>query len=508
MRQLKRFAIAVCAVIVGMYGASTYGQEKKTEELKVAEIFGNSMVLQRDMEVPVWGWAENGETITVEFNGCVKTAVAGQDGRWTLKIGPFAAGGPYYMKIKGKATRTISDIMVGEVWLCSGQSNMQWPLEKMENAEEEIAGANNPNIRIVTVRGGATLEQKKDLSPEWISCKWTRCHPSTAKTFSAPGYFFGRELYKSLNVPIGIISTAEGSSPLRSWISPETQKSNPLFKAVLEDYSTYAERKKPYNAYLEALKKAKAEGTKEPPFPGHFEAYGDGPGMFYNSRVYPLAPFAIKGVVWWQGENEAMYKHADSYKDLFPILIEDWRRLWGQGDFPFLFVQLQPIGSPAKDPGESDWAEVRDGQRRTLKVKNTGMVVTTDICDAALHPIRKAELGKRLAAVARSIAYGEKLVCSGPIFDKAEFKDGKAYLSFSNVGGGLVAKGERLLGFSIAGADNKFVRAEAEIIQDKVLVNSDKVPVPQTVRYAWDNNPAGNLFNKEGLPASCFQSGE
>ena len=433
--------------VLMLLAASVFACHQAVAAMKVAAIFGNGMVLQRDMEVPVWGWAEKGEKITVEFNGCVKTAVTGQDGKWMAKIGPFSAGGPYVMKISGSSTRDISDIMVGEVWVCSGQSNMQWSLGQMENAEKEIAEANYPDLRLVTVCGPTALEPKSDLSSEWISCKWGRCSPVTAKSFSAPGYFFGRELQKSLSVPIGIIATAEGSSPIRAWISPEVQKSNPAFKSVMEDYATYAERKKPYTAYLEALKKAKAEGTKEPPFPGNFEAYGDGPGMFYNSRIYPLAPFAIKGVAWWQGGNEAIYKHGECYKTFLPILIEDWRKLWGQGDFPFLIVQLSPIGSQTKEPRESSWAEVRDGQRQALKVKNTGMIVTMDICEAALHPTKKTEVGKRLATVARCLAYGEKLIYSGPIFEKAAFKDGKVYVSFSHLGGGLVAKGERLEGF-------------------------------------------------------------
>lgn len=474
-------------------------------EVTVAAIFRDHMVLQRDMKVPVWGWGEPGEPVVVEFMNVVNKAQVDASGRWQVSLGPFPAGGPYEMKITGKTARVIKNILMGEVWICTGQSNIQWPVSEMEGADRELANANYPEIRLVSVWGSASLQPQKDLKSDWPSCHWGQSNSTTARIFSAPGFFFARDLYRVLKVPVGIIATAEGSSPIRAWISPTVQQSNPLFKPILEDYATYAERKKPYTSYLAAMKKAKAEGTKEPPFPGFFEAYGDGPGMFYNSRVSPLAPFAIRGMIWWQGENEAIYKHGQMYKDLLPVMIHDWRTLWRQGDFPFIIIQLQSFGAPSKTPVDSEWAEVRDGQRQTLQVTNTALVITTDICEAALHPRKKVELGSRLAQAARAIAYGEKLVYSGPLFDAVTFKDGQAILTFAQVGGGLLVKGDTLYGFTIAGSDKKYVSAKAEIKGATVVVSSEAVSDPKGVRYAWADNPSGNLFNKEGLPASCFR---
>lgn len=475
-------------------------------EVTVAAIFRDHMVLQRDMKVPVWGWADPNETVVVEFMGVKNSTVADASGRWQVALGPFPAGGPYEMKIAGKTTRTIKDILVGDVWVCAGQSNMQWPVGEMQGAESELANADYPEIRLATVSGPPEFEAQKDLSSAWLPFHWSRCDAKTAKTFSAPGFFFGRDLYTHLKVPLGLITTAEGSSPIRAWIRPETQRTNPLFKPILEDYATYAERKKPYLAYLAALKKAKDDGTKEPAFWGNFEAYADGPGMFYNSRVSPLAPFGIRGVIWWQGGNEAIYKHGRMYKDLLPILIKDWRTLWGQGDFPFLIVQLSPIGKKTETPGESEWALVRDGQRRATELPNTALIVTMDILEATLHPTKKAALGPRFSLAARAVAYGEKLVYSGPLFDAVNFKDGQAILTFTQVNGGLVAKGNTLAGFTIAGSDKKYVPAKAEIKGDTVVVSSEAVSAPKGVRYAWADNPSGNLFNQEGLPASCFRT--
>lgn len=471
-------------------------------DVRLAGIFGDNAVLQRDMEIPVWGWADKGEKVMVEILGMVKAAEAGEDGKWMVKVGPFKAGGPCEMKVAGKNTLTIRNLMIGDVWLCSGQSNMQWGLGKMSDAATEVPNANYPDIRLTTITG--TSKEPKDN----LTCRWESCNPQTVENFSAAGYYFGRNLHKTINVPIGLITTAEGASPIRSWISPKLQRANPLFKELLEDYQTYAERSAAYRvkrqAYDEAAKKAKEEGKPQPPFPGFFEAYGEGPGVLYNARINPLAPFGLKGFVWYQGENDAIYKHSRPYHDYFVLMIQDWRDLWQQGDIPFLFVQLSWLTTPAHEPRE--WAEIRDAQRRALKVKNTGMAVSTDICEPALHPLKKSELGHRLSLLARSIAYGEKLVCSGPLFEKVQFKEGKAEVSFMEIGGGLVIKGDKLEGFSLAGSDKVFAKAEAVIRENRVLVFSGKVTDPKAVRYAWTDNPVGTLCNREGFPASCFRT--
>ena len=491
--------------------------------VNVIGLFHDNMVLQREMELPVWGGGKKGETVTVDFAGAAKTAAVDESGKWLVKLGPFSAGGPHEMKItQGADSVTIKNVLVGEVWICAGQSNMQWDLKTLKqysapNADDEIAKAKYPDIRFITIQGTAAVRQQTIPSG---ALQWRECTPETAGDLSAVAYFFGRELQQKLQVPIGLIVTAQGSSPIRSWISAETMNANPLFKETLDDYKTVPERKKLYDAkraiYDAALAKSKAEGTPPPNslYPGSFE--GDTfPGPYFYGRVYPLAPFAMRGVIWYQGENEAITfantprpecpNNALTYKHFFPVLIAEWRALWGS-DFPFLFVQLAPIGGQPKTPGESPWAEVRDGQRQTLKVKNTAMVVTTDICESELHPRKKVDVGKRLALAARALAYGEKLIYSGPIYDQAEFKDGKVTIAFTDTGSGLVAKDGPLKGFAIAGADRKFVWADAEIKGNTVVVSSPQVTEPKAVRYAWAENPIGNLFNQEGFPASCFRT--
>ena len=410
---------------------------------------------------------------------------------------------------QGPDATTLRNVLIGEVWICSGQSNMQWGLKMMNNAEAEVANANYPSLRYITIAGTASARQRVIPSG---SLAWQECTPQTAGELSGVAYFFGRELQQRLKVPVGLIVTAQGASPIRSWISAEAMQGSPLFAETLADYQTMPTRKKVYDekraAYEAALAKSKQDGTPAPPWPGSFEADAY-PGPYFYGRVYPLAPFALRGVIWYQGENEAIdfqgVNHSKTYKDFFPVMIAEWRSLWGW-DLPFLYVQLAPIGGQQTAPGESSWAEVRDGQRRTLAVKNTAMVVTTDICEPELHPRKKVELGQRLALAARALAYGEPLVYSGPIFDRAEFKDATAVLSFTHVEGGLVAKEGPLSGFAVAGADRKFVWADAKLVGNTVVVSSAQVADPQAVRYAWAENPIGNLFNQEGFPASCFRT--
>jgi sialate O-acetylesterase len=508
---MRKIFVVTILIVISFCSWQTYAG------VNVVGLFRDNMVLQRDMELPVWGGGKKGDKVTVEFVGVSKTAEVDETGKWMLKLGSFPAGGPHEMKItQGADSTTFKNILMGEVWICSGQSNMQWDLKTLKknnapDADNEIANAKYPDIRFITVVG--TAGGRQQVIP-CGSLQWRECSPETAGDLSAVAYFFAKELRQKLNVPIGLIVTAQGSSPIRSWISAETMNANPIFKVTLEEYKTLPERKKAYDekraTYEAALAKSKADGTNPPPGPGSFETDAS-PGPYFYGRVYPLAPFAMRGVIWYQGESDAMYfqgiTHAKTYKDFFPVMISEWRSLWGY-DFPFLYVQLAPGGGLQKDPVESSWAELRDAQRQSLKVKNTAMVVTTDICDADLHPRKKVDVGKRLALSARAVAYGESLVYSGPIFNKAEFKDGKVTISFTHIGGGLMARGGQLKGFSIAGTDRKFVWADSEIKGDTVVVSSGQVTDPKAVRYAWAENPIGNLFNKDGFPASCFRTDE
>ncbi len=482
-------------------------------DVRSAKIFSDHMVLQRDRAIPVWGWAESGEKVTVGFRGASKTAVADSKGKWQVMFTAFSAGGPFVMTVAGKNnTVEISDILMGDVWLCGGQSNMQWSVEKTAQAQRDIPAATYPKIRLATLTGHAQTAAA-DIKWKGSQTAWQLCSPATVKSFSAVGYYFGLDLHKKLKVPIGLIMTAEGATPLMPWISAESQESNPHFKPILELYKTYPARSAAYRikrkAYDEGLIKSKADGTPPPKFPGHFEGYFfDSPGWMYNARIVPLAPFSIKGVIWYQGENEAIYKRSNSYKDFFPVLIEDWRRLWGREKLPFLFVQLAAAGEKSGGaPRESNWAEVRDAQRRTLKLNHTAMVVITDICGSDLHPPKKVGVGHRLADSAEVIAYGKEKVYSGPLLKAVVFEKGKAKVSFTHTGTGLKVQGELLEGFELAGEDRKFHAAGAEVVGGSlVLVHSDKVTEPKFVRYSWANHPLGNLFNKENFPASCFET--
>ena len=479
-------------------------------EVKPGGIFGDNMVLQRDAELPIWGWAGKKERINVEFNGETRSAMSDDEGKWLLRIGPFSAGGPFLLRITGANTVEYKNIMIGDVWLCSGQSNMQYPLKDEANGEAELHSAMHSGIRLIKI-GGTAPVPSEDLFMTFphISRNWMQCDPSVLKWFSAVAYYFGRDLNERLNIPIGLIETAEGSTPIRAWISPDSQRLNPLFKDDIADYSTYLERKKTFDAkmaeYQAALNKSNGDGLKPPAHPGFFEAYASSPGLLYNARIHPLAPFAIKGVIWYQGENEAYYRHSATYHNHFLTMIENWRKLWKQ-DLPFIFVQLAPINSIQQLPAESTWAEVRNAQRESLKLSNTAMVVTTDICESGLHPRKKAELAKRLSMAARAIAYNEKVEYSGPLFSKIEFNDGKARIFFTHAEKGLISREGMLKGFSIAGADRQFVWADAVIDGDTVIISSEKVKNPEAVRYAWADNPLGNLFNKDGFPASCFKT--
>lgn len=425
---------------------------------KPAPIFTKGMVLQRGMTVPVWGTAAPEEEITVSFLKQTKKATADKDGKWMVKLDSLEAGGPYKMKITGKKSVELDDILVGEVWLCSGQSNMGWRLSQSANAKAEAASADYPKIRYT-----AGPNQP-----------WVACSPKNAGSFSACAYYFGRDLHKALKVPVGLVHRSVGGTSARRWVSLAAMKAEPAMKPFVETIEKQMSVKPP-------------KGKRGP----------GGVGDLYKGFIQPLEGFAIKGAIWYQGESDA--GRPAEYAALFPTLIRSWRKAWGQGNFPFLYVQLAPHSGK--------WELLREVQLKTLAVPNTAMAVITD-SDRGIHPTKKQLPGGRLALAARAIAYGEKIVYSGPIIDSAKFDDGKAVLNFKHVGGGLKAGGDELTGFEIAGANGKFVPAEAKIDGDTVVVSSKSVAKPAQVRYAWAPAPKCNLFNKEGLPASPFRTEE
>ncbi|HOJ34826.1 MAG TPA: sialate O-acetylesterase [Candidatus Hydrogenedentes bacterium] len=635
--------------------------------VRLPALFTDNMVLQRDMKVPVWGWADPSGKVTVELGKQRVACLVGEDGKWVVHLRPMPAGGPYELKVIGAETITLKDVLIGDVWICSGQSNMQWPVKFGDagvlNRDEEVANANYPNIRLFSVPLKRAFEPKENLEG---AEPWKVCSPETVGPFSAVAYFFGRELHKHLNVPIGLIQTAWGGTVAEAWTSEASLRTIPDFvpqidklkeevrqgeariqqvtqqyqeqfkawfqtldekdpgyangqavwasaklktadwaKVTIPDSSCFkdfdgtgwfrktvtiptawagksltlslgpindldrvwfngvqvgettygtpwrnprvygvpAELVKPGNAVItvrvldiggsggllgkaEQLTLSVAGGESislagewlyhagldlktVPPLPQRpalIENNPNLPSVLYNAMIAPLIPYGIRGAIWYQGESNA--NRAYQYRTLFPTLITDWRKQWGQGDFPFLFVQLANFQEVKPEPGDDAWAELREAQTMTLSLPNTGMAVTIDIGEANdIHPQNKQDVGKRLALAARHVAYGEELDYSGPLYKSMQVEGSSIRLYFDHVDGGLTTpNGEPLKGFAIAGEDKKFVWADAKIDGDTVVVSSPSVPNPVAVRYAWAINPVCNLYNRAGLPASPFRT--
>lgn len=618
--------------------------------VKPARIFSSNMVLQQGQQNPVWGWADKGEKVTISFAGKTISTKADKAGKWSAKLPSMDYGGPYEMTIKGKNTINFNNILIGEVWICSGQSNMEFAVNSAINAKAEIASANYPNIRLFTVDKKVAQKPVQDLD----NGEWLVCTPQTVPPFSAVGYFFGRQLNKDLNVPVGLIHTSWGGTVAETWTSTQTIENDPDFKDKLKelagfDMNKYREQK------MEAIKaKLKEVPTKDaglvngvavyadqamndadwatmdptrvweennyPPIEGiawyrksinltadqakqaneihlgmiddndvtwingvkigstkgynqnrvysipantlkagknviaiRVEDTGGGGGMYgdaaekylavgdqqislaepwkfkfteaqigslevgpndyptllFNGMLNPIIPYGIKGAIWYQGESNA--GRAKQYQRVFPNMIKDWRTHWNQGDFSFLFVSLANYMEAPKQPGESDWAELREAQTKTLALPKTGMALAIDLGEAGdIHPKNKQDVGKRLELAALKTTYGKNIVYSGPMYQSVKFDGNKAIITFTETGSGLVAKDKYgyLKSFSIAGADHKFVWAKAFINSDNtVVVYSDEVKNPVAVRFGWANNPDDlNLYNKEGLPANPFRT--
>ncbi len=482
-------------------------------DVKLPKALGDHMVLQQKSPVTIWGWADPGEKIAVLFAGAKATAVAGKDGAWETQVQPPAAGGPYNLVIEGKNRIELKDVLVGEVWICSGQSNMAWTVSRALNPEQEIAAAKFPKIRLLTVERRTARTPQADLI---AASGWRPCTPETVKDFSAAGYFFGRKLHQELNVPIGLVNTSWGGTRAEAWTSMEMLEKKPSLKPIL---STWEQRSKEYDPatakkryqaalmrWQAAAEKAKAAGRRPPRRPALQGPPADDrhhPANLYNAMIHPFTPMRIRGAIWYQGE--ANTGRADQYRTLFPAMITDWRAKWQQGDFPFLFAQLAPFRYGNRHP-ESE-AELWDSQFKTLSLPNTGMAVLTDIGNTQnIHPANKQEVGRRLALWALANTYDQELVYSGPLYKSMKVEGDKIRLMFNHTGGGLMAKDGDLTYFTIAGKDQKFVPAKAVIDGDTVVVSSDEVKQPVAVRFGWTDTAEPNFFNKSGLPASPFRT--
>jgi sialate O-acetylesterase len=478
-------------------------------DVKLPAIFGDHMVLQRDSAVPVWGTAAPGEEVTVTIAGQSASTKAGPDGKWSVKLTKLSAAGPQTLTVKGANTLTYSDVLIGEVWLGSGQSNMAMQVSRAKDYEQEQAAAKYPFIRMFTEGSPAANTAQTVGKGEWVICS-----PESVGRFSATAYFFGREIHKSLNVPVGLINSSVGGTPIESWIAPETQQAAPELKAFLDTAKKPAKPVDPEQAkakyetdvakWKEAGAKAKAEGRPAPRRPidpaSVAERKGNLGGLF-NGKIAPLIPYAIRGALWYQGEANSTPERAGFYHHQLSLLVTDWRKRWGY-DFPFAWVQLPNFGAVGRD-----WPGVREAMLQTLKLKDTGMAITIDVGEEKdIHPKNKQEVGRRLAVWALGSVYGQKVATSGPLPAGHEVKGSEVVLRFTHTDGGLVAKGGELKGFVVAGADNQWKPAQARIVGDTVIVSHPDVKAPVAARYAWENWPTCNLYNGAGLPASPFRT--
>jgi sialate O-acetylesterase len=496
--------------------------------VKPANLFSEHMVLQRNKPIPVWGTGKPGEKVTVLFNNQKVTGKTDKTGKWMVKLKALPAGGPYNMDIRGKKNLVfIKDVYVGEVWICSGQSNMDMTVAKedrywcgVDNEAEEVAGANYPKIRVYDVDFTPKNEIQKD-----VVGKWEVCSPKTVGHFSAAAYFFAKNLYDKYEIPFGLITSAYGASTAECWISEKSMQLHPNLKYLLDAYKAkwdkftadsaktmpaYRIQMSKYSGDLAALaasagdvtaKKPKAPKNPDPSIDQH------NPYVCYNGMIAPLFPYAIRGALWYQGESNG--PSAKDYREIMETLIADWRSSFGQGNFPFIYVQLANNGKAMAKPVEnSSMMTVREAQMQNLSVPNTAMVVAIENASDPMnvHPKNKQEIGFRLALCAMNKAYGEDVECSGPMYDRYQVKGDSIQLFFKPNKEDFVAWCDKLTGFAIAGDDKVFYWAQAKFEGKTIVVWNPAVPKPVAVRYCWGTNPPASLANKDGLWAPNFRT--
>jgi len=555
MNQHKRFSFSAMIFLAACCSLRA--------DVKLPAIFGDHMVLQEGMKLPIWGTADPAEAVTVTLGDQTAKTTADSNGKWRVEFPPIAGGPhPVTVGVTGKNSITLNDVLIGDVWVCSGQSNMEFGMDMTEDTKKEISQANLPQLRLFCVPKTTSLTPLDDLQgvkSDSLQGHWQICSPETlAKDgtwsgFSAVGYFFGREIQKKTVHPVGLIASDWGGTRAQAWTSLSGLQKDPVLQHLVSEHdrtvANYPKAKPVYDVQFAAyrsdlaawqtnvapaykatldqwnaaVKAAQAAHQPSPPKPepstpmphAPHDADGgaNGPTNLFNAMISPLIPFGIKGVIWYQGESNA--GQPQEYRTLFSRLINDWREKWGEGDFPFLFVELASFKAPG-----SNWSLLREAQRAALALPNTGMATAVDIGNPDnIHPSDKKDVGKRLALVARHVAYGEKLVCSGPVFDAMKLNGSSITLTFKDEGGGLIIgkapwvppgfqplPTTDLLGLTIAGGDKKWVAAGARIVGSTVVVSSPQVPDPVAVRYDWANAPQGNLYNQENLPASPFRT--
>jgi len=521
---MKRFLLAL--TLLG--GLSTTAHA----DVRLPKVFGDGMVLQRDKPIPIWGWAAPGEKVTVKFAGQETGATTGADGKWTIRFGAVPANDqPQTLTVTGANSVALKDVLVGDVWVASGDFGAYWEMYAVQDAANELANASFPNIRLLKVTAKTSNVSLPDIAGEWKVCG-----PTTVNSFSALAYFFGRSLHRELKVPIGLVDCSYRYSYTRSWIAPEGFRQ----VAELKKYSDKQDSWDPTTeigraAYTAAVDKveqwlpiaqqALKDGKPIPPQPlppapitaqdNNYNSIGE-LSVAYHGMVSPLVPMAIRGVIWSQGENGADPDTNASLRGL----AGGWRKVWGQGDFPFIYEILPQVGSPSEKPcGTDSWVAAREGHMKAVTMANAGMVVATDVSDYIADARNRQDAGYRMAQWALAKEYGRDVVYSGPLYRSHTVAGDSVTVTFDHIGGGLIAgekkgiaplqelKDGALKHFAIAGADKVWYWADARIVADTVVLRSDKVPAPLAVRYAWCSNPSpANLYNRAGLPAAPFRT--
>ncbi len=499
---------STCHLLVGL---ATFASVSTASfaDVSTPAIFGDHMVLQRDHANPVWGWADSGERVTVSIGSQTHTTVADRNGEWKVVLDSLPAGGPHRLTIKGRNTLSYDDVLVGEVWICSGQSNMAWPVRNSYDGDLVAMTANHPEIRLISVPQVGTQEPQSDFEGEW-----SHCTPDAVTDFSAVGYRFGLQLHQALGVPVGLIDNAWGGSAAEAWIRRDVLREDKRYAALLE---RWRDTEATYDHDAEVAKhetelaqwKRNGEKGNRPRAPRNPLVGQHRPGNLYNGVLKPTIGYGIKGVIWYQGESNA--GRAYQYRHLFPLMIQHWRDEWSQGNFPFYFVQLADFRDEVATPGDADWAELREAQTMTLDtLRNTGQAVIIDVGEGRdIHPRDKHTVANRLARWALAKDYGFDVPHQSPRYTSIKVNGSRIQVDFDHVGesGLYTFDTQEPVGFAIAGKDRQFVWASARIVdEDTVEVWNDSVPNPVAVRYAWAHNPVCNLFSREGLPATPFRT--
>ena len=493
----------------GFFAALLLGVITCHAEVRLPKLLASHMVLQRDQPIHLWGWADPDEKVTAEMDQKTQSTVTDAMGHWHIYLPALKAGGPFRLTVKGTNEISLDDVLIGDVWFASGQSNMEMPLKGftgavIKNSEDEIRHAGHADMRLFR-----TPKRSSDFPLPDYDAQWTECTPETAAEFSAVAYFFGREIAKDEHVAIGLIDSTWGGTPAEAWVSMDGLAADASLMPVFAEWARMANDTAETKAMLKAEKRedeaAAQSGRPKPHHDWHPAAESWQPAGLYNGMVAAAVNYPMKGVIWYQGESNSKLSRANLYERIFTTLIGDWRAHWQEGNFPFLFVQLANFSSSQNE----SYNTIREAQRRSLAVANTGMAVTIDIGNPEnVHPADKQDVGTRLALATEAIAYGKKVEFAGPMFRATSVEGAVMRVWFDHVTGGLKAHGDMLTGFEMAGTDRKFVPALAQIDGETVTLSAEGVVSPKFARYGWANAPVVNLFNGEGLPASPFTSEE